>query len=114
MRWPGGIQALVGFAGCPVVVIGQRQDLIRRKDAGDLIGSLSGGAQVKDTPDDSRRFFIRDEESAPGPGRIFCNNSIDRDNLLQKVCLELLEPLFRTLSAKDRSNPGPHLWCLWL
>ena len=42
--WTGGIQPLVGFPGFPVVVICRCQNLIRRKDAGDLIGAFAGGA----------------------------------------------------------------------
>lgn len=42
--WTGGIQPLVGFPGFPVVVICRCQNLIRRKDAGDLIGAFAGGS----------------------------------------------------------------------
>lgn len=41
--WTGGIQPLVGFSGFPVVIICRRQNLIRRKDAGNLVGAFAGG-----------------------------------------------------------------------
>lgn len=58
---PGGVHMVVGLPLFLVGVVGGRQDLLVRQDAGDLVGAFAAGAQVEDALHHRRGFLVGDD-----------------------------------------------------